>query len=164
MDSTSRPQPSGYTSDQSDVAHRPRPRRNRPDSGRSVGNDTCAPVHTQPRFSLLSSERINVSNQSGLLTLMFIVVAATNFRLILENMIKYGLRFNPFTFVKEAVTPKGNTMLLLCWPSLALFTLAALGIEKIAANFLMSELKVREVCNALHMLRHLRETLLYSSS
>lgn len=38
---------------------------------------------------------------------MFIVLAATNFRLILENMIKYGVRFNPLTFLRTALTPSG---------------------------------------------------------
>jgi len=76
-----RSQPSGYTSDASDVAAQ-RPTRQRPRSsgrrsarGGPYGFETCAPVHTQPRFSLLSSERISFSNQSGLLTLVFIVLA-----------------------------------------------------------------------------------------
>lgn len=42
---------------------------------------------------------------------MFIVLAATNFRLILENMIKYGLRFNPLTFLRTALTPSGAPVL-----------------------------------------------------
>ena len=47
-------------------------------------------------------------------------------------MLKYGLRFNPFTFVRKAVTPAGNLPLLLCWPSMLLYVLCALGIEKLA--------------------------------
>lgn len=115
-------------------------------SGRKmIGNETCSPVHMQPRFSLLSSERITVMNQQGLLTLVFIVLAATNFRLILENMIKYGLRFNPFSFIRTAVTPSGNAMLALCWPSLLVFSLLALGIEKFACRCLMAELNDQTV-------------------
>jgi diacylglycerol O-acyltransferase-1 len=94
----------------------------------------CSPVHMERRFSLLSSDRIAFSNQSGLLTLMFIVLVVTNFRLILENIIKYGLRFNPLTFMRAALTPAGNLPLLLCWPGLALSALAALGIERAAAR------------------------------
>ena len=152
-----RRQPSGYTSDQSDVGRRVRPASRR--TGRSGGNDTSVPVHTQPRFSLLSSERIQVSNQSGLLTLVFIVLAAANFRLILENIIKYGLRFNPLTFLQDALTPTGNVALLLCWPALAAFAGVALGIEQMAARFLVGELKVRSALSmggwvrALHALQ-----------
>ena len=76
---------------------------------------------------------------SGLVTLVFIILAATNFRLILENMMKYGFRFNPLTFLRNAVTPSGNLPLLLCWPLLALFALCALGIERFAARLLAME-------------------------
>jgi diacylglycerol O-acyltransferase-1 len=93
----------------------------------------CSPVHLEPHFSLLSSENIAFSDQSGVATLLFVIVVATNCRLILENSIKYGLRFNPLTFLRAALTPAGNTPLLLCWPALALFSLQALGIERLAA-------------------------------
>ena len=140
-----RRQPSGYTSDASDVGPRPRPR---PTSrrgggggrhGHSIPPDACAPVHMQARFSLLSSERITITNQRGLLTLMFVIVAATNFRLILENLMKYGLRFNPFIFIRAALTPSGNLALLLCWPALLGSALMALGIERLAARRLLHE-------------------------
>jgi hypothetical protein len=45
---------------------------------------------------------------AGVITLVFIVLAVTNFRLILENMIKYGVRFNPLTFLRNAITPSGG--------------------------------------------------------
>ena len=48
-------------------------------------------------------------DQSGMVTLTFIVLAATNARLVLENMLKYGFRFNPFTFVRMVVAPKEST-------------------------------------------------------
>ncbi len=131
-----RPQPSGYTSDASDMGPRPP----RPHKG---PREACAPVHMQRRFSLLSSERITITNQSGLLTLVFIVLAATNARLILENLMKYGLRFNPFTFLKMAVTPSGNFALLMCWPALVGFSFMALGIERFAARCLDAD--IREV-------------------
>lgn len=132
----------GYTSDTSDMGPRQaRRRRNR--DGPSAA-DACAPVHTQPRFSLLSSERITFSNQTGLLTLVFIVLAATNFRLVLENMIKYGLRFNPLTFLSAAINPAGNVWLLLCWPALLFFTLSALVIEKAAYWFLVLAIRAQD--------------------
>ena len=134
-----RRQPSGYTSDASEVGVRPQVRSRRAGGsgsggGRGGDREACAPVHLRPRFSLLSSERITITNQSGLLTLVFLVLAATNFRLILENMMKYGLRFNPFIFIRDAVTPSGNLALLLCWPALLGFSLMALGIELFAAR------------------------------
>lgn len=138
---------SGYTSDQSDVGARTigstRDRRNVKKKGLGTGFDGCVPVHTHPKFSLLSSERIRVSNQSGLLTLMFIILAATNFRLILENMIKYGFRFNPITFIRVAITPSGNIPLLLCWPGLLLFGVTALNIEKLSASMMRREISKR---------------------
>lgn len=42
---------------------------------------------------------------------MFIILVAVNFRMILENMLKYGLRFNPLTFLRTAVTPSGGCCL-----------------------------------------------------
>lgn len=138
---------SGYTSDQSDVGARTigstRDRRNVKKKGLGTGFDGCVPVHTHPKFSLLSSERIRVSDQSGLLTLMFIILAATNFRLILENMIKYGFRFNPITFIRVAITPSGNIPLLLCWPGLLLFGVTALNIEKLSAFMMRREISKR---------------------
>jgi diacylglycerol O-acyltransferase 1 len=129
-----RSQPSGYTSDASDIGPRPKRSQKGP-------REACAPVHMQPRFSLLSSERITITNQSGVLNLVFIVLAATNARLILENLMKYGLRFNPFTFLKAAVTPSGNFALLMCWPALVGFSLMALGIERFAARCLLADIK-----------------------
>ena len=113
-------QNSGYTSDQSDVAaynYRPdqiRSMRDRQSKVRkqpriSTGYDGAVPVHTHPKFSLLSSERVRFLDQSGMVTLTFIVLAATNARLVLENMLKYGFRFNPFTFVRMVVAPKEST-------------------------------------------------------
>ena len=65
----------GYTSDQSDVAHIMHPSQRAfgggpgGDSGsgsrRREGMVASTPVHTAPHFSLLSSERITFSNQSG---------------------------------------------------------------------------------------------------
>ena len=45
---------------------------------------------------------------AGLVTLMCVVLVAVNFRMILENMLKYGLRFNPLTFLRNALTPSGG--------------------------------------------------------
>ena len=79
---------------------------------------------------------------AGLLTLLFLILITTNARLILENILKYGLRFNPITFVRSALTPSGNLPLLLCWPALAAFVLAAFGIEALGVKCLRLEQKV----------------------
>ncbi|EFN50697.1 hypothetical protein CHLNCDRAFT_28812 [Chlorella variabilis] len=97
------------------------------------------PHHTHPTLtSLLFSHpppplpSLPPHPHPGVITLVFLILAATNFRLILENMIKYRLRFNPLTFLRTALTPSGNLPLLLCWPLLACFALCALGIERFA--------------------------------
>ncbi|KAI7841389.1 hypothetical protein COHA_005007 [Chlorella ohadii] len=97
------------------------------------------PVHAAPRASLLSAERISLADQSGVVTLISIILVAVNFRMILENMLKYGLRFNPVTFMRKAFTPSGNVPMLLCWPLLGLFALAALAIERFAVRLLAME-------------------------
>lgn len=131
---------------------------------------------------------------AGLVTLVFVILVAVNFRMILENMLKYGLRFNPLTFLRTALTPSGapataavprrrrqpaspaecalhqaaeiagcsaqpppthsapsprcppppsapagNLPLLLCWPLLLLFALAAHGIERFGVRLLAME-------------------------
>lgn len=132
----------GYTSDTSDIGRPPPQRPNHKHKGGHKRRETMgasAPVHMAPRASLLSSERIRLLNQSGVVTLVFIILAAANFRLILENIMKYGLRFNPFSFLKNAITPSGNTPLVLCWPLLAFFALSALAIERFAVRLLDME-------------------------
>ena len=129
----------GYTSDQSDIVKKRPAKSHR----RSDPMPASAPVHTSSHYSLLSSERINFSNQSGLLTLALIILAATNFRLILENSLKYGFRFNPITFVRYALTPRGNLKLLLCWPALAVFIVLAYWIERLGVELLSWDKQVR---------------------
>lgn len=128
----------GYTSDQSDVAQGI-PRSKAHHHRERVAMLPSTPVHTAPHYSLLSSERITFRNQRGLLTLVFIILAATNFRLILENMLKYGLRFNPLNFAQAAFTPSGNLPLLLCWPTLGVLALCGLAVEKLALGLLRAE-------------------------
>ncbi|KAL6767189.1 DGAT1 [Auxenochlorella protothecoides x Auxenochlorella symbiontica] len=153
----------GYTSDTSDVQSRP-PRR--PPSGNGGGGGghsghhqgsaregsgegqpkrkreamkPSAPLHTATKYSIMSSERVLSSNQNGMVNLTLLVLAAANFRLILENLLKYGLRFNPVTFARRALTPQNNPLLFLCWPTLLALCLAALGIERLALAALRRE-------------------------
>nr|QNL10710.1 acyl-CoA: diacylglycerol acyltransferase [Haematococcus lacustris] len=67
------------------------------------------PLHISRPASLLSSELIRLLHQSGVVNLVFMILASANFRLILENMMKYGLRFNRFSLLPDAITPCGDT-------------------------------------------------------
>ena len=59
-------QQGGYTSDQSDIGRPPAPPLRRQRSGaRRPTMPASAPIHVAPRASLLSSERIRISDQSG---------------------------------------------------------------------------------------------------
>ena len=108
----------------------------RPKRDAMVGS---SPVHARTTHSLLSSERISFSNQNGLVNLTMLALLAANFRLVLENMLKYGVRFNPWRVVRGILTPANNPPLELCWPLLALLALAALGIERFALAALRRE-------------------------
>lgn len=81
---------------------------------------------------------------------MLILVAA-NARLIVENLLKYGVLTSPANWLKWLV-PRGNFPLLLCWPALALSVLIANGIEKLGAARLKAEKKVGN--NLLHFYAH----------
>ncbi len=63
-------------------------------------------------------------------------------RLIIENLLKYGLLYNPVAFLKAAVPPAGNLPLLACWLLLPLFAAAALAIEQLGALRLSLEKRV----------------------
>lgn len=63
-----------------------------------------APVHTCAKFSYLSSERITKMQHSGLINLGIVIILATNSRLILENITKYGLRATPLTWLQRAIS------------------------------------------------------------
>ncbi len=72
---------------------------------------------------------------------MMLILVAANARLIVENLLKYGVLTSPANWLKWLV-PRGNFPLLLCWPALALSILIANGIEKLGAARLKAEKKV----------------------
>lgn len=78
----------------------------------------------------------------GLLNLAMVVLFAANFRLGLENFIKYGVRIKPGVWFMSVVAPQGNLGVLLCWPALLFFCLFALCIERFASARLKAERKV----------------------
>ncbi len=71
-----------------------------------------------------------------------VILVTTNSRLIIENLLKYGLLYNPVAFLKAAVPPAGNLPLLACWLVLPVFASAALAIEQLGALRLHLEKRV----------------------
>ena len=60
------------------------------------------PVHTSVQYSFLSSERIRSQQHSGLINLGMVIILSSNSRLIIENVLKYGLRLNLVRWVQAA--------------------------------------------------------------
>ncbi len=79
---------------------------------------------------------------AGLLILLTIIVITTNLRLIVENILKYGVLTRPQAWVLAAL-PRQSPLLLLSWPAMAASIVVAWAIENIGANRLRSERKVR---------------------
>jgi hypothetical protein len=63
-------------------------------------------------------------------------------RLILENLLKYGLRMNFFKYIAASLSGRGNLPLVLAFPALLLLSLASLGIELLAWRFVHAEEQV----------------------
>ena len=82
------------------------------------------------------------AGRAGLLILLTIIVITTNLRLIVENILKYGVLTRPQAWVLAAL-PRQSPLLLLSWPSMAASIVVAWAIENIGANRLRSERKVR---------------------
>ena len=78
---------------------------------------------------------------AGLLILLTIIVITTNLRLIVENILKYGVLTRPQAWVLAAL-PRQSPLLLLSWPAMAASIVVAWAIENIGANRLRSERKV----------------------
>lgn len=62
-----------------------------------------------------------------------VILVTTNSRLIIENLLKYGLLYNPVAFLKAAAPPISNLPLLCCWPGLLAAAGVALFIEQLGA-------------------------------
>jgi hypothetical protein len=90
-----------------------------------------------------------------------VILVTTNSRLIIENLLKYGLLYNPVAFIKAAVPPAGNLPLLCCWPALLVFAGVALAIEQLGALRVHFERKVGPrlpACASLHSTRSAHST------
>ena len=77
---------------------------------------------------------------AGLLILLTIIVITTNLRLIVENILKYGVLTRPQAWVL-ALVPRSNPLLLLAWVALGACILMAWAIENIGCNRLKAERK-----------------------
>ncbi|GIL55503.1 hypothetical protein Vafri_11070 [Volvox africanus] len=120
-----------------------------PERGPMFGS---TPVHTACRFSLLSSERVWYEKHTGLYNLALIILVLTNFRLALENALKYGFRLNPVRVVGDLMAGRAgggagglvNVPLVLCYPVLLAAALLSLGSELAGDALLKQEFKLRD--------------------
>lgn len=87
------------------------------------------------RATVMQSDR-----GAGLLILLTIIVITTNLRLIVENILKYGVLTRPQAWVL-ALVPRSNPLLLLAWVAMAACILMAWIIENIGCNRLKAERK-----------------------
>eukprot|EP01025_Chloroclados_australasicus_P052422 TRINITY_DN6110_c0_g2_i2.p1 TRINITY_DN6110_c0_g2~~TRINITY_DN6110_c0_g2_i2.p1 ORF type:complete len:673 (-),score=48.10 TRINITY_DN6110_c0_g2_i2:283-2301(-) len=139
-------------SDQSDISHSSnqvknggkKVRHKRTPSSKLPPMVGSTPLHTECRFSYLSSERLSYEQHSGLINLMMVIVLAANSRLVLENIIKYGLRFNPVRWFNLWLGQGGQIPLLLCFPGIMLLMLLIFSLERVAAKRVQWELQERE--------------------
>jgi hypothetical protein len=93
------------------------------------------PVHKEPQYSPLSSERLLYSSHAGLVNLVMIILVVNHCRLILENLTRYGVRVRAGFWVTALGlrdTPRAVPMVV-AFLALGLFPLAALGLERTAA-------------------------------
>ncbi|CAN6457044.1 unnamed protein product [Victoria cruziana] len=97
----------------------------------------AAPAHRGIRESPLSSDAIFKQSHAGLFNLCIVVLVAVNSRLIIENIMKYGLLIGSgFWF---GSTYLGDWPLLMCCLILPVFSLCAFLVEKLVQHKLISE-------------------------
>ncbi|KAK9811327.1 hypothetical protein WJX72_001878 [[Myrmecia] bisecta] len=99
------------------------------------------PMHTEVRSSLLDHRRMATTQHSGIFNLMSVVLFAANLRLVIENILKYGILVDPGGWLRAVITPKGNVWLTLCWMWLGFAMFTAYAIELVGCARLEAERK-----------------------
>lgn len=96
-----------------------------------------APAHKQLKESPLSSDAIFHQSHAGLFNLCVVILMAVNSRLIIENLMKYGLLIQSgFWFSSKSLR---EWPLLMCGFSLPVFPLCSLLVEKLKVHTRISE-------------------------
>lgn len=98
------------------------------------------PAHTKLKESPLSSDAIFKQSHAGLFNLCIVVLVAVNSRLIIENIMKYGLLIQTgFWFSSKSLR---DWPVFMCGLTLPIFPLCAFLVEKAAVHFCISELSI----------------------
>eukprot|EP00252_Welwitschia_mirabilis_P011552 TRINITY_DN25829_c0_g1_i2.p1 TRINITY_DN25829_c0_g1~~TRINITY_DN25829_c0_g1_i2.p1 ORF type:complete len:467 (-),score=30.93 TRINITY_DN25829_c0_g1_i2:24-1424(-) len=98
------------------------------------------PAHTKLKESPLSSDAIFKQSHAGLFNLCIVVLIAVNSRLIIENIMKYGLLIQTgFWFSSKSLR---EWPLLMCGLTLPVFPLCSFLVEKAAIHKYISELVI----------------------